>query len=270
MAKTTRKPGRPPKNPVPAGIETARQARTAATETQDVNLLAHQIANDLQGLTEPPPAPPPPDYVEPDPEDASAMAHLLSTQMLQQERKAAEAEKQRRVDARASHKTQDRGRIPVESRIIERTRRKLPDPFAIEDPKSGKSLVKRDKDGRPYDTHWVRMKDDHNDAGENTLRLRERKAFGYEVVKCEDGTDLRTGTMIAMQAPVQAAAERIVYYASQGAFDNAKPVDRLHQRADEINSDFSRRHHGAGQGVVGIQELPGHGSFRGGLNDNDS
>jgi hypothetical protein len=264
MAKTTRKPraavaSRPV---VPAGIETARQAREAVL---DVNLLAHQMANDLQGLTEPEPAPPPPDYPDPDPEDASAMAHLLSTQMLQEERKKAEAEKAQRVDARASHKTQDRGRIPVESRII--SPKRLPDPFAIEDPISGKSLVKRDPQGRPYDTHWVRLKDDHNDAGENRLRLRERKAFGYEVVKCEDGSDLKTETMIAMQAPVQAAAERIVYYSSQGAFDNARPVERLQERADEINSDFSRRHAGAGKGVVSLQELPGHRSFRGGLND---
>jgi hypothetical protein len=273
MAKTTRKPGRPAKTAAPPGIEAAREARTAATAETDVNLLAHQLANDLQGLTEPEPEPAPPAYPEPDPEDASAQAHLLSTHMIQQERKQAEAEKDRRIDARASHKQQDKGRIPVESRVLEGSSRwrqgRRPDPFAIEDPVSGKSLVKRDEQGRPYDTHWVRVKDAPSDTGENSLRVRDRKWFGYEVVMTEAGEALKSECMIAMQAPVQAAAERIVYYASQGAFDNAKTVEHLEQRADAINSDYSRRHHGASQGVVGIQQMPEHRQFRGGLHEVD-
>jgi hypothetical protein len=239
----------------------------AAMNTEDADAAVHRLVAEMQGQAEPKPRPKPPARPEPDMEDADAMVHNLADRILEEQRLAIESQRHRKRfrDPRATYRNDDTGRIPVE--MLVGGAPKMPNALACED-EDGTSLVKRDPQGRPYRTRWVRVKDDLDQTNENTLRLRQMKAWGYEPVMKKDNTPLRLETLVCMQCPVEADAKRVIYHSKSGAFDKARQVDRLRERADELNSEFSRAHSGGSQGVVSVQPLEGHGEFKGGLNDN--
>lgn len=100
-------------------------------------------------------------------------------------------------------------------------------------------------------TRWVK----HEDAeGRRTsLYLDQRRQFGYEVIKGEDGQPLTYGRLTAMQAPPEGAAAWMVKFARPGSLTAAAAMDRLEAIVDEEN----RR---AGKRVLETFETAEHGS----------
>lgn len=231
------------------------KAQMAAEEAphEDPDFVANRLADDARGVQRHDPQPPPPAYVDPQ-GDPDIESSKLVVQMLQDEQRKAEAERAKRPpNSRQSLRETNLGRIPVEMRI---EMPKMPDALAFEDD-DGTSLLKKGYRGR-----WVRIKDDLDQHSENTLRVRRMRAWGGEVVMKADGTPLKMETLIAMQLPILADAKRIIAASRSGAYD---AVGQLSNSADKLNSDFSKRHYGASQGVIQVEPISEHGSEVGGV-----
>jgi hypothetical protein len=187
-------------------------------------------------------------------------------ELLEDERRKAAARARQRTDPTRDIDREDRGRPPLELMIDAPD---MPNPFAFEDPDTGENLLKPG-----YIGHWNRVKIDVNDRVDNRQRLRERVAWGAELIKTKKGDELRTETLVATQIPIKREAQRKIYLSDPGAFDNVRNVqqrqiDRLHEEADDINTAYSRRYHGGGKGVVHLEPLPGHGSHYGPADEGD-
>ncbi len=239
----------------------AERAAAKAIAQEDPERLVHQMVDQALGVAQPPPRRPPPNYVA-GTDDPDIAAEKMSVQILQEtERQAAEARAARRTDSRGRVQDQPQGRIPVEVLAIRDWAGdvKMPDPMAMEDDE-GNSLLKEGYCGR-----WVRVKDDLDQRNENSLRVRRMKVWGAEPVLNPDGTPLRTETLVAMQLPIRQNALRKIQASRSGALDAAKQIDNLHDEADRVNSEFSRRYHGASQGVIQLAAMPGTGQEAAGV-----
>lgn len=235
-----------------AGPQKARAARVPA---EDPEAVTNRLVDRALGVDQPPPPKPRPQYVDPG-NDPDMQAERQSLEILQAtERAAADARAARRQNSRSRVQDQPQGRIPVEVMALRQAFQDgivpdhMPDPMAMEDD-DGTPLLKAGYCGR-----WVRVRDDFDQKAENTLRLRRMRAWGAEPIMKKDGQPLRTETLVAMQLPIKQNALRKIQASASGALDSAKQIDNLYDEADRVNSEFSRRHHGASSGVVRIEPL---------------
>ncbi len=109
----------------------------------------------------------------------------------------------------------------------------VPDPFAMVDPETGKSLLPKGWVG-----HWCSVKD--VDGNDNDKSVREYQRCGYQEVKLPDGTPLMTHQK-AMMAPGHAYAKRMLQRASNPLMENDQLMGKLDDMAESYNSSVGRR-----------------------------
>lgn len=226
--------------------------------------VRRQVAEVL-GTGTPPPPPKRENYVLD--ADPSRQANLIALQIMEEQKAmAAQRARDRVADPRLALEDEiNRGRSAIDIFI---DAPEMPNPFAFEDD-DGTDLR---EPGYVY--HWSRVRHTMNDLRDNRQRLRQRLAWGAEVVLKNDGKELRTDTLVATRIPVRREAQRKIALADPGTFDNARAlgnreVERLQQVADDENVAYSKRYHGGGKGVVHLQPAGSHGVHYGPADEGD-
>lgn len=219
----------------------AKRLKQEQTAAPDPDAAVARLVDEVRGTASPPPRPKPKPYVEPPEGDRDAQVHLEVIKRLQAEQAKADAAAAARKGRGRNIQDEDRGRAPIEA-WIERPER--PNPLAFVDD-DGTNLLKPGYRGR-----WVRVRESYSQTNPNTFRLRDFKAWGAEEIVKKDGSKLATETLVAVQIPFERDAVRIIDASPSGAFDTAE----LHNEADRINRQMSRRYHGLQKGVIGLVE----------------
>jgi hypothetical protein len=252
------------RDPAPPPAAKPKRSPNAMADAAEEE-VKRQVAEVL-GTRTPPPPPPRQNYVLD--EDPARQANLMALQIMEEQKAmAARRARDRVADPRLALEDEiNRGRSAIEIFI---DAPEMPNPFAFEDD-DGADLR---EPGYVY--HWTRVKHTLNDLRDNRQRLRQRLAWGAEVVlKPSDGKELRTDTLVATRIPVKREAQRKIALADPGTFDNARAlsnreVERLQQVADDENVAYSRRHTGGNKGVVHLQPAAGHGVHYGPADEGD-